>query len=70
MNLTKKEKQKIKSKLQFGDIAKIASMIGRSRMTVTRWFNDESNSDEISDAIDTLLKKRVKSLENLRKSIG
>ena len=69
MLLTKKEKQKIKSKLQFGDIARIASMIGKSRSTVNRWFNEERNSTEINEAIDNLLKKRLKAVESLRNSL-
>jgi hypothetical protein len=69
MYLTKKEKQKIKAKLQSGDIKRIADMIGKSRSTVNRWFKDESNSSEITEAIKNLLQKKANTLENIRKSI-
>jgi hypothetical protein len=69
MNLTKKEKLKLRAKLQTGDIKRISRMVGKSRYTVIRWFNDENNSSEIAEAFSLLLKKRVTAVENLRKSL-
>lgn len=72
-NKSKTERQKIKDDLKFGDIALIAKLSGKSRVTVTRWFNYEGDCLEIPMAIEKLYKKRQKSIEsynNVLISIG
>jgi len=70
---TKTERQIIKENLKFGDIALIAKLCGKSRITVVRWFNYEGDCMEIPIAIEKLYKKREKTKEsfnNVLVSIG
>ena len=62
----KTERQKIKDDLKFGDIALIAKLSGKSRITVTRWFNYEGDCLEIPMAIEKLYKIKEKSIESFK----
>lgn len=64
------ERKIIKSKLKFGDIIAIARLCGKSRASVVRWFNNESDGYEIPEAIDKLYKTRQKTIESFRNSFS
>ena len=70
MNLTKTEKQILKSKIKFGDIARVARMVKKSRSTVNRWLKDENNSPEITQAFGVLLQRREIAVNSLRKRLS
>lgn len=55
---TLEERQALKKKLNWGDVAKIAKLAEVDRKTVDRWFNGESNNTVISDLVYALFEKR------------
>lgn len=66
------ERKKLKKKLNWGDVARIARLAEVNRRTVERWFNGENNNSVVDSMVRALLKKRedvIRSkIDQIRKS--
>lgn len=61
---TVKERQALKKKLIWGDIAKIARLAEVNRETVNRWFIGESNHYAVGKYVIAVIEKRNEKIES------
>lgn len=56
--MTKAERKKLKARLRFGDLKKIAKAAEVTYVTVNEWFNDRTDNRFIEEAAKALADKR------------
>ncbi len=65
-----KVRKELKSKLGYGDIAKIAILSGTERTTVHRWFRGETDNPDISLAVDGLIALKMQIVSERLKNLA
>lgn len=61
---TVKQRQALKKKLIWGDIAKIARLAEVNRETVNRWFKGENNNHVVAAYVTGVIEKRNEQIES------
>ena len=65
-----KVRKELKSKLGYGDIAKIAVLSGTERTTVHRWFRGETDNPDISLAVEGLIALKMQIVSDRLKNLA
>lgn len=63
-------RKELKSKLGYGDIAKIAVLSDTERTTVHRWFRGETDNPDISFAVEGLIALKMQIVSDRLKKLA
>lgn len=69
MHMDIKTRQKLRKKIPHGDLTKIASDNGFSRVTIYNWFNG-TNSPKVEKAITNYIKSKALEREESEKTVS
>jgi len=65
-----KVRRELKSKLGYGDIAKIAVLSDTERTTVHRWFRGETDNPDIALAVEGLIALKMQIVSDRLKNLA
>lgn len=60
----KQQRQELRKKLKWGDIETICDITDYHRNTVQRWFNGENDIESITAAVNGIIQKREKKIQD------